>query len=92
MKQETINKRIMGAIERLHPNETDYVKGYLLHLTKITFNGLMYEHEIDDRTGKEYSASKNLEFAISITLDDGIETKFIIEDARKRESELKGGK
>ena len=69
MKEKTINKRIMGAIEKLHPCETDYVKGYLLHMTKLTFKGLE-EHEIDERTGKPYTSSQNcnLQFPLHLMI------------------------
>ena len=82
MKQETINKRVDNAIRRYIPNETQAVKDYIKDLILITFRGLQEEAEIDERTGKPYSDTRNLDFAISITLDD-TDTKMILEEARK---------
>lgn len=85
MKQETISKRIDNAIRRYIPNESDKVKQYIKDLILITFRGLQEEAEIDERTGKAYSDTRNLDFAISITLDD-TDTKMILEEARKETS------
>ena len=82
MKQETINKRVDNAIRRYIPSESDKVKQYIKDLILITFRGLQEEAEIDDRTRKPFSDTQNLDFAISITLDD-IDTRFILEEARK---------
>lgn len=82
MKKETINKRVDNAIKRYIPNESDKVKQYIKDLILITFRGLQEEAEIDERTGKPYSDTRNLDFAISITLDD-TDTKMILDEARK---------
>ena len=82
MKQETINKRVDNAIKRYIPNESDKVKAYIKDLILLTFRGLQEESEIDEQTGKPYSDKRNIDFAISITLDD-IDTKMILEEARK---------
>ena len=82
MKQETINKRVDNAIKRFIPNETQEVKDYMKELVLLTYQNLRLDLQVDERTGKPYSESKDLEFAISITLDD-IDTKMILEEARK---------
>lgn len=82
MKQETINKRVDNAIKRYIPSESDKVKQYIKDLILLTFRGLQEESEVDERTGKPYSDTRNLDFAISITLDD-TDTKMILEEARK---------
>lgn len=82
MRQTSIEKRIENAIKRFIPNESDKVKKYIKDLILTTFAGLKEEAEIDERTGKPYSDTKNLDFAISITLDD-IDTRFILDEARK---------
>lgn len=85
MKRETINKRVDNAIRRYIPSESDKVKAYIKDLILITFRGLQEEAEIDERTGKPYSDTRNLDFAISITLDD-TDTKMILDEARKETS------
>ena len=82
MKQETISKRVDNAIRRYIPSESDKVKQYIKDLILITFRGLQEEAEIDERTGRPYSDTRNLDFAISITLDD-TDTKMILDEARK---------
>lgn len=82
MKQETINKRVENAIKRFIPSENDKVKEYIKDLILITFKGLQEESEIDTRTGRPYSDTKNLDFAISITLDD-LDTPYILKEARQ---------
>lgn len=85
MKQETISKRVDNAIKRYIPSESDKVKQYIKDLILLTFKGLQEEAEIDERTGKPYSDTRNLDFAISITLDD-TDTKMILDEARKETS------
>ena len=85
MKRETISKRVDNAIKRYIPNESDKVKAYIKDLILITFRGLQEEAEIDERTGRPYSDTRNLDFAISITLDD-TDTKMILDEARKETS------
>ena len=85
MKQETISKRVDNAIRRYIPSESDKVKQYIKDLILITFRGLQEEAEIDERTGRPYSDTRNLDFAISITLDD-TDTRMILEEARKETS------
>ena len=82
MKKETINKRVDNAIRRYIPNENDKVKQYIKDLILLTFKGLQLENEIDERKGRPYSDTQNLDFAISITLDD-IDTPMILDEARK---------
>jgi len=82
MKKETIIKRINHAIKEYIPNESEKVKQYIFELIKITFDGLEEEQEINERTNKPYTSQKNLDFAISITLDD-TDTPFILEEARR---------
>ena len=82
MKQETINRLVDRAIKRYIPEETQAVKDYIKELILLTFEGMREEGEIDERTGRPYSDTKNIDFAISITLDD-IDTKMILEEARK---------
>lgn len=82
MKQETINKRVDNAIKRYIPNESDKVKAYIKDLILLTFKDLRLDLQVDERTGKPYSESKDLAFAISITLDD-IDTPMILDEARK---------
>ena len=84
MKQETINKRVNKAIERFIPNETQAVKDYMKELVLLTYEGLRFDLQIDERTGKPYSESKDLEFAIEITLDD-IDTHYFLDEARKQQ-------
>ena len=81
MLDETINKRINNAIKRYIPNESDAVKEQVHLLILDTYYNLRIEPELDDN-GKPYSESRDLHFAISITLDD-IDTPFILEDIRK---------
>lgn len=85
MKQETISKRVDNAIRRYIPSESDKVKAYIKDLILITFRSLQEEAEIDERTGRPYSDTRNLDFAISITLDD-TDTRMILEEARKETS------
>ena len=82
MKQETINKRVDRAIKLYIPNETQAVKDYMKELVLLTYQNLRLDLQVDERTGKPYSESKDLEFAISITLDD-IDTNMFLEEARK---------
>lgn len=82
MKQETINKRVDNAIRRYIPNESDKVKQYIKDLILLTFKGLQLENEIDERKGRPYSDTQNLDFAISITLDD-LDTPMILDEARE---------
>lgn len=84
MKRETINKRIDNAIRRYIPNENDKVKAYIKELILLTYQNLRLDLQEDDN-GKPYSESKDLAFAISITLDD-TDTKMILEEARKETS------
>ena len=86
MKQETINKRINSALARFIPCEAESVKEYIRGVILDTFENLEMESEIDNRTGLPYS-SRNLAFAISITLDD-VDTPMILREARKRWVEL----
>ena len=81
MKRETINKRIDNAIKRYIPNESDKVKAYIKELVLLTYQNLRLDLQEDDN-GKPYSESKDLAFAISITLDD-LDTPMILEEARK---------
>ena len=83
MKQETINKRINSAIARFIPCEAESVKEYIRGVILDTFENLEMESEIDNRTGLPYSSSRNLAFAISITLDD-VDTPMLLREARKR--------
>lgn len=83
MKTETINHRIAVALEKYIPDESNRVKAYIGGLIKETFIGLEMEHEENDRTGRPYSSTDNLKFAISVTLDD-IDTPMILKEARER--------
>ena len=85
MKQETINRRVDNAIKRYIPNESDKVKQYIKDLILLTYKGLRLDLQVDERTGKPYSKSKDLAFAISITLDD-MDTPDILDEARKKTS------
>ncbi len=82
MLVKTIDKRINNAIKRYIPNESDKVKKYIYSLIKITFKTLRMDAQIDERTNKPYSESKDLHFAISITLDD-MDTPMILKEARE---------
>ena len=82
MKKETINKRVDRAIELYIPNETQAVKDYMKKIVLLTYQNLRLDLQVDERTGRPYSESQDLAFAISITLDD-MDTKMILEEARK---------
>ena len=82
MKKETISKRLDNAIKRYIPNESDEVKAYIKELILLTYQNLRLDLQVDERTGKPFSESKDLAFAIEITLDD-TDTGMILEEARK---------
>lgn len=84
MKQETIEKRINTAIKRLIPNESDKVKEYCKGIIIDCFQLLEEDQEENEKTGRPYSSSDNLNFAISVTLDD-MDTPMILKEARARQ-------
>lgn len=81
MKQETIKTRINNAIKRYIPDEEERVQKYIFNLVLSTYRNLREDVQCDDN-GKPYSESKDLAFAISITLDD-VDTPMILQEARK---------
>lgn len=87
MKNETINKRVDKAIKTYIPNESDKVKSYIKELILLTYKNLRLDLQVDDK-GKPYTESKDLEFAISITLDD-TDTPMILKEARKESEKWK---
>ena len=82
MLRETIEKRITNAINRYIPDESLNVKNYIAEIIFNTYKGLRINPELDDN-GKPYSESRDLHFAISITLDD-VDTPLILKEAREK--------